>query len=63
MKVLEKIKVVPTSARFWELVIAAVFLTLSSYDIIPKEIAGSVILILLGSVGVETLDKGNNNKE
>lgn len=45
------------SVRFWKLVIMGIVNALSTYGVITPEIAGSISLIILGDVTINTVDR------
>lgn len=45
------------STRFWFLVAAAILGVLKTEGLVPDEIANAIIAVLLGSVGVRTVDR------
>lgn len=45
------------SVRFWKLVIMGIVNALSTYGVITPEIAGSISLIILGDVTINTIDR------
>ena len=49
------------SPRFWSLVVAAVLYILAGYGIVPNEAALPVATLVVGTVGVGTIDRLGKN--
>ena len=47
------------STRFWFLVASAIVGVLKAESLVPDDIANALIAILLGSVGIRTLDRAS----
>jgi hypothetical protein len=58
---IDKIKNILGSIRFYQLVLAGIIYLLGFYGVLPDEVAKSVIAILLGSVTIDTADKLGKN--
>lgn len=46
-----------SSSRFWSLVIVAALALLAEYQLLSVEIVQSLVLVLLGHVGIRTVDR------
>lgn len=51
------------SVRFWKIVIMGVVNGLANYGVITPEIAGSISLIILGDVTINTVDRFSSGKK
>ena len=45
------------SVRFWKLTAASVVILLNLLEVVPGEVATPVLVWLLGSVGIRTMDR------
>ena len=56
---IEKIKNILGSVRFWQVLIAIVLLSLASYGLIPEELAKAIATLLGISVTIGTIDRSS----
>ena len=51
------------SRRFWGLIIIAVIGVLESQGIIPADMAGGLVIIIGGFIGIRTVDRFGENRQ